>query len=85
MTALKKKYEADKLQLSLFDDSKAAYETFEFAKKLPVKFKYEFKTGDGKLRRMMIEDWEIGMLYLNCYWKSKKITEEEKFANRYSI
>lgn len=26
----------------------------------------------------MIEDWEIGMLYLNCYWKSKKITEEEK-------
>lgn len=78
LTALKKKYEADKLQLSLFDDSKAAYETFEFAKKLPVKFKYEFKTGDGKLRRMMIEDWEIGMLYLNCYWKSKKITEEEK-------
>lgn len=27
---------------------------------------------------MMIEDWEIGMLYLNCYWNSKKSTEEEK-------
>ena len=78
LTALKKKYEAEKIQLSLFDDTKAANETFEFAKKLPVKFRYEFKTGDGKLRKMMIEDWEIGMLYLNCYWNSKKLTEEEK-------
>lgn len=26
----------------------------------------------------MIEDWEIGMLYLKCYWNSKKITEEER-------
>jgi len=34
--------------------------------KLPYKFFYKFEDGDGKIRRMMIEDWEIGALYWNC-------------------
>ncbi|MCM1333368.1 MAG: hypothetical protein NC248_12260 [Bacteroides sp.] len=66
---LKKKYEYDKAQMSLFGDEMAANESFEFAKKIPYRFKYHFKTKDGNERHLMIEDWEIGMLYLNCLKK----------------
>ena len=34
--------------------------------KLPYKFYYRFIDDDGKVSRMMIEDWEIGQLYWNC-------------------
>lgn len=34
--------------------------------KLPYKFFYKFKDETGKVRRLMIEDWEIGSLYWNC-------------------
>lgn len=78
LAILKKQYDANQLQLSLFDDNKAANDSFEFAKKLPVKFKYVFKTKDGKIRKLMIEDWEIGMLYLKCYWSSKEKEEDER-------
>jgi len=63
---IQKKYEADQMQLSLFEDKTSANSTFEFAKKIPYKFYYKFKTKDGIVRRLMIEDWEIGMLYLKC-------------------
>lgn len=36
-------------------------------RKLPYKFFYKFiSEGDEKVRKMMIEDWEIGALYWNC-------------------
>lgn len=34
--------------------------------KLPYKFFYRFKDDEGKISRLMIEDWEIGALYWNC-------------------
>lgn len=34
--------------------------------KLPYKFFYKFTDETGKVRRLMIEDWEIGALYFNC-------------------
>lgn len=34
--------------------------------KLPYKFFYRFLDETGKIRRLMIEDWEIGALYFNC-------------------
>jgi hypothetical protein len=34
--------------------------------KLPYKFWYVFTDDTGKVRRLMIEDWEIGALYWNC-------------------
>ncbi len=34
--------------------------------KLPYKFFYKFKDANGKTRRLMIEDWEIGALYWNA-------------------
>jgi len=39
---------------------------FQIAKKLPFEFSYIFTTEDGKERKMMLEDWELGMLYWNC-------------------
>ena len=62
----KKKLDALKakaLQLNLFktDDN-----PFEVVDKLPYKFSYKFNSEDGIERTMMIEDWEIGMLYWNC-------------------
>lgn len=55
---------ANHLQLNLFDqDTDVA---FRIARKVPYKFSYVFTTQDGKERTMMIEDWELGMLYWNC-------------------
>jgi hypothetical protein len=34
--------------------------------KLPYKFYYHFLTEDNKIRKLMIEDWEIGALFWNC-------------------
>ena len=34
--------------------------------KLPYKFYYRFNDETGRESRLMIEDWEIGALYLNC-------------------
>jgi len=51
----------------LFDTT--SRQGFEIAKKIPFKFSYVFSTEDGKERTMMIEDWELGMLYLKMYNK----------------
>lgn len=50
-------------QGDLFDEGKSPE---ILIKKLPYKFFYKFKDSDGKQRRLMIEDWEIGQLYWNC-------------------
>lgn len=34
--------------------------------KIPYTYSYRFTTEDGKERKLMIEDWEIGALYRNC-------------------
>ncbi len=39
---------------------------FELVEKIPYKFLYHFEDGDGTKRTLMIEDWEIMMLYRNC-------------------
>jgi len=39
---------------------------FQVVKKLPYEFSYLFTTNDGKVRKLMLEDWELGMLYWNC-------------------
>lgn len=59
---------ANQLQLNLFDQDRNI--AFEVVKKLPYKFSYVFTTEDEKTRTMMIEDWELGMLYWNCIKKT---------------
>lgn len=52
-------------QLNLFD-TEETQRIFQVAKKLPYKFSYIFTSDDGIQRKLMIEDWELGMLYWNC-------------------
>ncbi len=55
---------ANQAQLKLFEEDKEV--AFHVVKKLPYKFSYVFTTEDEKIRTVMIEDWELGMLYWNC-------------------
>lgn len=66
---------ANQCQLSLFEQDKKV--AFEVVKKLPYKFSYIFTTEDNKERTMMIEDWELGMLYWNCL---KRCNDDEDKA-----
>jgi len=65
--ATDREWDKDKLQqlnqLDLFDN---AENPFEVVNKLPYKFFYKFLDDQGMESRMMIEDWEIGMLFWNC-------------------
>ena len=56
--------------LNLFD-TEETQRIFQVAKKLPYKFSYVFTTDDGVQRKIMIEDWELGMLYWNCLETAK--------------
>ena len=58
-------------QLNLFQTSEEIEKEFEVVKKVPYKFSYKFKDNEGKESTMMIEDWEIGMLYFNCLNQAK--------------
>ncbi len=53
-------------QLSLFQTEEELKKEFLIVDKLPYKFSYRFMDCNGKESKLMIEDWEIGMLYWNC-------------------
>lgn len=64
------KLEADKAQGSLFDTNDINdIQNFEVVDKMPYKFSFKLQDDEGKTATMMIEDWEIGMLYWNSYYK----------------
>ncbi len=39
---------------------------FDVVDKIPYKFSYKFKDESDRISELMIEDWEIGMLYRSC-------------------
>lgn len=53
-------------QLDLFKTTEEIEAEFRVVQKIPYKFSYQFEDDSGKKSKLMIEDWEIGMLYLNC-------------------
>lgn len=61
---------AHREQLDLFEQEDVAT-IFKVVQKIPYKFSYVFETEDGIRRTLMIEDWEIGMLYLNSLKAAK--------------
>lgn len=61
---------ANQAQHSLFDIEETK-RFFHLVKKLPYEFSYKFISEDGKERTLMIEDWELGMLYWNCLESAK--------------
>jgi len=42
----------------------------EVVNKLPYTFHYVFEDDDGRVSKLMIEDWEVGALYWNCLRRS---------------
>jgi len=58
-------------QGDLFGDPDQFEKDFKVVEKLPYKFSYLFEDKNGEIRRLMIEDWEIGALYWNCLKKAK--------------
>jgi len=73
-TATERDWDADKLEIlqglslqqNLFQTPEEIEEEFKVVRKVPYKFSYKFEDETGKRSTMMIEDWEIGMLYFNC-------------------
>lgn len=53
-------------QLNLFQTPEEIEEEFKVVRKVPYRFFYKFEDDTGKRSTMMIEDWEIGMLFFNC-------------------
>jgi hypothetical protein len=68
------------LQYNLFDrDEQGQGKMREIVQKLPYKYFYKFiSKGDNRPRKLMIEDWELGALYWNCYFRYGR---NEKKAN----
>lgn len=64
-----REWDKDKLeslkQMNLFETEKEG--NFLVVRKLPYKFKFHFADNQGKESHMMIEDWETGQLYWNCF------------------
>jgi len=75
---------ANKAQGSLFDEAETRL-VFNVVKKLPYDFSYIFTTEDGKTRKIMIEDWELGALYWNCLKKANGNEQEacQKVKEKY--
>lgn len=63
LASIKAKYEAEQQQTNLFENKTDFDDNFSFAEKIPYKFRYKFRTEDGKVRTIMIEDWELSQLY----------------------
>lgn len=66
-------------QLSLFQTEEEVYKEFSVVNKLPYKFFYRFQDSTGREAKLMIEDWEIGMLYWNCLERSGGDEQEAVF------
>lgn len=63
--------EKERIQFNLF---KQPENPFEVVRKLPYKFRYVFEDEDGKISKLMIEDWEIGQLF----WKTLSSNEGDE-------
>ena len=53
-------------QMTLFQTQEELLEEFKAVDKLPYEFRYVFTDDEDIGSDLMIEDWEIGALYLNC-------------------
>jgi hypothetical protein len=69
--------QAQSQQLNLFQTPEEIEQEFKIVQKVPYQFSYRLEDDSGKQSTMMIEDWEIGMLYFNCL---KNSNDDEKVA-----
>jgi len=80
---------AQSQQFHLFKTIEEIEAEFRVVRKVPYRFSYRFEDESGKRHKMMIEDWEIGMLYLNCLRRANGNENvaankvKEKFLNEF--
>lgn len=74
-------------QLSLFQTEEEVKREFSIVDKLPYNFFYRFRDKTGREAKLMIEDWEIGMLYWNCLKKTEGNEQEaiSKVKEKYLV
>ena len=73
----KRKHEAlNALQQESLFDADSIYD-YSLMPNIPYKFSYKFKDDKGVSSKLMIEDWELGQLYLNLI---RKHSEEDAVA-----
>lgn len=65
------------MQLNIFQSAEEIEEEYKVVPKVPYKFSYSFEDDSRRRSTLMIEDWEIGMLYVNCL---KQANGDEKTA-----
>lgn len=83
----KPKWKEQLRQYNLFDlDEQGQGKIRKVIPKLPYKYSYVFTSeGDKTPRKLMIEDWELGALYWNCFrrygseTKANKLVKEKYF------
>jgi len=68
---------------SLFPDEEFYNYSFTLAEQIPYKFKYKFLTDEGMIHNLMVEDWELCMLYRNCLKGCIKEESFEKVRQKY--
>jgi len=79
--------EAEYNQLSIFQTPEEIEREFRVVNKVPYRFSYTFEDDAGKTATLMIEDWEIGMLYFNCLSRANydEKTAVEKVREKYMV
>lgn len=72
-------------QQSLFQTAEELENEFKVVPKVPYRFYYTIEDCNGKRSTMMIEDWEIGMLYFNCLKQTRGNEKQaiEKVKQKY--
>jgi hypothetical protein len=54
------------LQMTFFNTPEEIEEEYRAVRKVPYKLSYRFLDDENRESTLMIEDWEIGMLYFHC-------------------
>ena len=76
--------EGKSAQRTFFQSEEEIKYQFSIVEKIPYKFSYQFSDDKGRTSKLMIEDWEIGMLYLNCRKKyDSEQTALQKVKEKY--
>lgn len=72
-------------QQNFFYTPEELEECFRVVKKVPYRFSYKFEDDAGKQSKLMIEDWEIGMLFFNSLKRARgdEKTAIEKVKKKY--
>jgi hypothetical protein len=60
-------------QMNFFQTPEEIADEFKTVRKVPYEFSYVFEDDSGHKSTLMIEDWELGMLYFNCLQNANEV------------